>query len=85
MITEQTQIKINLPLALKEFVESKANRYGLPIAAYLKHLILKDMEGMEYPTFELSERSEKAYKEAMKNRSKAIRVKGDIKTFLDNL
>lgn len=85
MITEQTQIKINLPLALKEFVESKANRYGLPIAAYLKYLILKDMEGMEYPTFELSERSEKAYKEAMKNRSKAIRVKGDIKAFLDNL
>ena len=85
MVTQQAQIKLNLPLTLKEFVESKASKIGMPLAGYIKHLILKDVEDMDYPTFELSERSEKAYREAIKNSDKAIEVKGDIKTFLENL
>lgn len=85
MITQQSQIKINLPLALKEFLESKASRVGLPIATYVKHLILKEVEDMKYPEFEASDRTIKAYKRALKDRNKAIRVKGDIKTFLQNL
>ena len=85
MITQQAQIKLNLPLALKEYLESKARKFGMPIAVYLKHLILKDVEEMEYPTFELSGRAEKALKAALRDRKKAIKVKGDIKTFLETL
>ena len=66
MITQQAQIKINLPLALKEFLESKANKFGIPLAGYIKHLMLKDVENMQYPEFELSKKSEKAYKRALK-------------------
>ena len=65
MITQQTQIKINLPLALKEFLESKASKFDIPIATYVKHLIIKDVEDMEYPVFQASKRVEKAYKKAM--------------------
>ena len=39
MITHQAQIKLNLPLALKDFLDSKAQRFGMPLAAYIKHLI----------------------------------------------
>ena len=81
----QAQIKVNLSVSLKEYLESKAQKFGMPLSGYIKHLILKDVEDMEYPVFELSESSEKAYKDALKNRKKAIKVDGDIKTFLDNL
>lgn len=72
MVTQQAQIKITLPLALKEFVESRAYRVGLPIASYIKHLILKEVEDMDYPVFEASDRTIKAYKKALKNKDKAI-------------
>lgn len=67
MITPQTQIKLNLSVSLKEFLESKAKRYGMPMSDYLKHLILKDVEGEQYPTFEPSEATIKAYKQALKD------------------
>ena len=37
----------------------------MPIAGYIKHLILKDIEDMDYPTYQASESTEKAYKKAM--------------------
>lgn len=85
MITQQSQVKLNLPVALKDFLESKANKYGMPVAGYIKHLILKDVADMDYPTFELSERAEKALEKALKDRNKAVTVKGDVGTFLKNL
>lgn len=85
MVTPQAQIKLNLPLPLKEYLESKASQYGLPLASYLKHLIVKDMENAEYPVYELSDDAKRAHKKALKERHKAIKVEGDIGTFLDNL
>ena len=84
MITPQAQIKINLPLALKEFLESKANKFGLPLASYVKHLILKDVEEMEYPIFEASDSTIKAYKKALREKDKAIVVE-DIDEYFKNL
>ena len=81
MITQQTQIKLNLPIQLKEYVESKANKLGIPLATYVKHLILKDVESMEYPTFEASERTIRAYKKAIRDRKKAIKVTNIHKYF----
>jgi predicted DNA-binding protein len=86
MITQQTQIKINLPLALKEFLESKANRFGMPLAGYVKHLILKDVEEMDYPTFQASKQTERAYKQALKDQKagKLVRV-DDVEKFFKEL
>ena len=70
MVTQQAQIKINLPLTLKEYLESRAGKFGLPLAGYIKHLMLKDVEGMDYPTFELSDRSEKALKKLYRKKIK---------------
>lgn len=86
MVTQQAQIKLNLPLALKEYLESKANKFGIPIAAYVKHLIMNDVKDMQYPTFELSERSEKAYKSALKAQKEGKLVSVDnIDKFFKNL
>jgi predicted DNA-binding protein len=85
MVTQQAQIKVNLPVQLKEYLESKANRFGMPLAGYIKHLILKEVSDMDYPVFEASDRTIKAYKKALKERTKATKVKGDIGEFLEKL
>lgn len=84
MVTQQAQIKITLPLALKDFVESKASRVGLPIASYIKHLILKEVENMDYPVFKASDSTIRKAKEALKNKDKSILVE-DIDAFFKNL
>lgn len=84
MITQQAQIKLNLPLSLKEYLESKAGKFGIPLAAYIRHLILKDIEDMDYPTYAASDKTVIEYRKALKNRDKAIEVK-DLDKFFDNL
>ncbi len=86
MNTPQAQIKINLPLNLKEFIESKASRFGMPVAGYIKHLILKEVEDMDYPVYEPSAKAERSYKQALKDQKegKLIEVK-DIDKFFDEL
>lgn len=84
MITQQSQIKVNLPLPLKKHLEKKANKYGLPIAGYIKHLVIKDIEAQEnYPVFQASERTEIKAVKALQDYDKAIEVT-DIDTFFKN-
>ena len=70
MITYQEQIKLNLPITLKEYLESKAGKFGMTLAGYLKHLILKDVEDMEYPIYQVSERTVKKAARALKTKKK---------------
>ncbi len=84
MITQQTQIKINLPLQLKDYLESKASKYGIPLAGYIKHLIIEDISDMDYPEFMASKKTEQSYKKAIKDRKKAIKVKS-ISEYFKNI
>lgn len=84
MITQQSQIKINLPIALKEYLESRANRFDMPIASYVKHLILKDVSEMEFPTFKISNASEEKAKKALSEKKKSIKVT-DVKEYFKKL
>lgn len=85
MLTKQTQIKLNLPVQLKDYLESRAARFGMPIAGYVRHLIVKDVEDMEYPVYQASDEIEKAYEKAMKEKDKAVTVSGNMGEFLDSL
>ncbi len=86
MNTPQAQIKLNMPANMKDFLESKASKFGMPLAGYIKHLILKDIEDMDYPTYQASEETEQAYKKALEdhNAGKTLPVK-DIDTFFEEL
>lgn len=66
MNTAQVQLKISLSQQLNGLLQSKALRLGLPVTQFVKHLIVKDVEDEEYPTFQMSERTEKRLKEALK-------------------
>lgn len=83
MLTQQSQIKVNLPVSLKDYLESKANKFGMPLAGYIKHLILKDVADMAHPTFEASESTIKAYKKALKEKNRAVEAKNLNKFFKD--
>ena len=86
MNTSQAQIKVNIPVNMKDYLESKASKFGMPLAGYIKHLILKDIEDMDYPTYQASEETEKAYKKAIKEyeSGETIKVK-DVDTFFEKL
>jgi len=76
MSTLQVQLKISLSEQLKDLLESKAAKVGVPITQFVKHLIIKEVENEEYPTFQMSRRSEKRLKEAMKQIDHAVKVDG---------
>ena len=84
MITQQAQIKLNLPLALKDYLESKARKFDMPLAGYIKHLILNDVSDLDFPIFQMSDRSEKKLKKALKEKNKAIKVT-NVSEFFKNL
>jgi predicted DNA-binding protein len=86
MNTLQAQIKVTIPVNMKEYLESKAGKFGMPLAGYIKHLILKDIENMDYPTYQASEETETAYKQAIKEHAsgETIKVK-DVDAFFEKL
>jgi hypothetical protein len=86
MATQQAQIKLNLPIQLRDYLASRAGRFGMPVAGYVKHLILKDVEILDYPVFKASKRTEQAYKKAKQEEKKGKLIKvSNIDKFFDNL
>lgn len=84
VLTQYTQIKINLPIALMDYVKSKAAKFDIPVTSYVKHLLIKDMEDMEYPVFKMSERSKGKLEKALKDRRKAVNIT-DVSDFFEKL
>lgn len=74
MNTAQVQLKVSLSQQLSDLLKSKAQRLGVPVTQFVKHLIIKELEEEEYPTFEASEETIQAAKKAIKERHKAIKV-----------
>ena len=84
MNTTQIQIKLSLSEQLNELLKSKAARLGVPVTQFVKHLIMQEVKDEEYPTYQMSERTERLIKKAMKERDKAIEVT-DIHKFFREL
>lgn len=53
-VNPSVQIKVTLPAQLQQFVQLKADKYGLSLSTYIKHLVLHDVKDMELPDFPLS-------------------------------
>lgn len=84
MITQQVQIKVNLPLALKDFLESKARKFDIPLAGYIKHLIINDVADLDFPTFNISDTSEQKAKKALAEKKLALKV-ANVSEYFKNL
>lgn len=72
MQSPQIQLKISLSEQLNDLLESKAARLGVPVTQLVKHLILKEVENEEYPTFAASEQLERNTKKALEEYNKAV-------------
>ena len=80
----QVQFKLNLPLPMKLHIEEKAGRFGLTSAAYIKHLIAKDIEEKDYPVFVASEKTEQSFDRAIKNKKKSVMIEGSLEDYFAN-
>lgn len=82
--SSQVQLKISLSEQLNDLLQSKAARFGVPVTQFVKHLIIKEVEDEQYPTFQASDRLEKITEQALKDYDKAIEI-DDLKEFFKNL
>lgn len=62
-----TQIKLNIPVALKEQVEEIAKSFGYTVSAYVRHLVLSDVGEKKYPVKKMSLRTERIVRKALKD------------------
>ena len=84
MTTPQIQLKVSLSQQLSDLLESRAARLGVPVTQFVKHLIIKEVEEEDYPTFPASERTIQKAKKALAEKDKAITV-SDIHEYFKNL
>jgi|GEM_PF-1320433 len=78
--TNTTQIKLNIPMALKEQVEEIAKSFGYTVSAYIRHLLLSDVGEKKYPVKKMSLRTERIVKKALKD-DKWVEIKDIDKYF----
>lgn len=69
---------------MKLYVQQRAGKMGMTLAAYVKHLIAKDIEDKEYPVYQASDKVEESYKKALKNKSKSVVIEGSLENYFAN-
>ena len=84
--TGQVQIRVSVSQQLGDLLKSKAQRLGVPLTQLVKHLLITEVKDEEYPTFQMSKRTEERTTQAMEDykNGKAIEVT-DINEFFKNL
>ncbi len=84
--TQATQVKITLPDELYLHVKSKAEKFGLNLASYIRHLVINDVKDIDIPIFRMSAKIEKKGLHALKEyeEGKTTRV-DNIDEYFDNL
>ena len=65
--TQTTQIKVTLPNELYLYLKSKAEKFGLSLASYVRHLVINDVKDVDIPVFKMSEKTEKIALKALED------------------
>lgn len=81
-----TQIKVTLPQNLYLHLKSKAEKFDLGLATYIKHLVINDVKDIDIPVFKMSEEREKIALKALQDHKagKTTEIK-DIDQYFDSL
>lgn len=86
MQSPTTQIRVTLPVQLQGYLQAKADKYGLSLSAYIRNLVIDDVQDVEYPVFEMSDQSLNELKAAKEAEQAGKLVKtNDINQFLNEL
>lgn len=65
--TQATQVKVTLPNKLYLHLRSKAEKLDLNTAAYIRHLVINDVQDIDIPVFKMSEKREKIALKALED------------------
>lgn len=86
MNEQSTQVKVTLPDELYLHLKSRAERFGLNLAAYIRHLVINDVKDIDIPVFKMSKKREeialKALEDYKNGKTKAI---DNVDNYLDSL
>jgi len=84
--TPSVQVKVTLPAQLQEFAQSKADKFGMTLSSYIKHLVFDDVKDMDFPTFTMSKKTERVALQALADhkQGKTIEIE-DIDDFFNKL
>lgn len=81
-----TQIKVTLPEELYLHLKSKAEKFGLGLASYIRHLVINDVKDVDIPVFRMSEKTEKRGLQALKEHAEGKTTKVEnVDEYFDNL
>ena len=67
---QATQVKVTLPNELYLHLKSKAEKFGLNLASYIRNLVINDVRDIDIPVFKMSERREKIALNAIEDYNK---------------
>lgn len=62
-----TQIKVTLPNELYLHLKSKAEKLGLNLSSYIRHLVINDVKDVDIPVFKMSKQREEIGLQALKD------------------
>lgn len=83
---QATQVKVTLPDELYLHLKSKAEKFGLNLASYIRHLVINDVKDVDIPIFKMSEKTEKRGLRALKEHEEGKTTKlENINEYFDNL
>jgi negative regulator of replication initiation len=84
--TQATQVKVTLPDELYLYLKSKAEKFGLSLASYLRYLVISDVKDLDIPMFRMSQKTEEKGLQALNEyeNGKTTPVK-DIDKYFDSL
>ena len=90
MNTQYAQIKLNLPVRLRELLKAKASQWGFSVPLYIKNLIISDMKKEDdYPVFQASDSVLEAIKQAKNDvkegKTTIIKTKKDLYDYFSKL
>jgi hypothetical protein len=60
-----TQIKVTLPQELYGHLKARAGKFGLNLSAYIRHLVINDVDEANLPTYKMSPKTEKVLEKAL--------------------
>ena len=84
--TQATQIKVTLPEELYIHLKSKAEKFGLGLSSYIRHLVINDVKDIDVPSFKMSKQREEIGLKALADfkAGKTTLIK-NVDKYLDNL
>ncbi|MEK7525895.1 MAG: hypothetical protein AAB546_00250 [Patescibacteria group bacterium] len=81
-----TQIKVTLPDELYLHLRSKAEKFGLSLSSYIRHLVINDVKDVDIPTFKMSkQREEIGLKAEADYKAGKTRLITDFDEYFDSL